>query len=189
MSLYSTQWLKSVDLLLLRDVFQTVERFSEMLVSSNLQMSLRTRRMQTRAVRVKIRERHFWWVRVTWKFSPFAKRMLSTRIYWNYLNKRQLQSQCKRTPLHRVLLVAVNRKEEQQQWIVRKWICQARQSKTLLCHPVVPQDPVDRKGPGDDLHTSSTLYYLNYEEICVLHLQQPGTSNRNWIELNRIWTE
>ena len=34
-------------------------------VSSNLQMSLRTRRMQMRAVRVKIGERHFRWVRVT----------------------------------------------------------------------------------------------------------------------------
>ena len=25
----------------------------------------------------------------------------------------------------------------------QKWICQARQSKTLLCHPVVPEDLVD----------------------------------------------
>ena len=36
---------------------------------------------------------------------------------------------------------------------VRKWISQARQSKTLLCHPVVPQDQADQKGPGDDLNT------------------------------------
>ena len=67
--------------------------------------------------------------------------------------ERQLQSQCKRTSPNRVVVVAVNRKEEQEQGFVRKWICQARQSKTLLCHPVVPQGPVDRKGPGDDLHT------------------------------------
>ena len=37
--------IKSVDLLLLRDVLQMAERFSEMLVSSNLQMSLCTRRV------------------------------------------------------------------------------------------------------------------------------------------------
>ena len=67
--------------------------------------------------------------------------------------ERQLQSQCKRTSPNRVVVVAVNRKEEQEQGFVRKWICQARQSKTLLCHPVVPQGPVDRKGPGEDLHT------------------------------------
>lgn len=49
------------------------------------------------------------------------------------------------TPMNRAVMVAVNRNEEQQKQIVRKWICQARQSKTILCHPVVPQDPVDRK--------------------------------------------
>jgi len=37
------------------------------------------------------------------------------------------------------------------------WICKAWQCKTLLYHPVVPQDLVDQKERGDDLRTWMTL--------------------------------
>ena len=44
---------------------QEVQRDASQFKLAKFIMSLCTRRMQTRAVRVKIGERHFWWVRVT----------------------------------------------------------------------------------------------------------------------------